>query len=99
MRAPFIRPKGITMNDQNPSTPVDESSSKRSLRNPFAKNGDASTDETSKLKTYKSKAKTVLAVVGAVTVASVVVGAVAKKKNVSGVEVSLPDVDVTSNDV
>ena len=72
-------------------------SPKRSIHNPFAKS-DTTTD-TSKLDNIKSKTKTVLAIVGAVTIASVAAGAIAKSKGVNSVEVNLPSVDAASDDV
>lgn len=57
----------------------------------------ASTGETSsKLNSIKEKAKTGLAIVGVVSVAGVVAATVAKKKSAK-VELTLPDVDVTTD--
>lgn len=83
------------MNDQTTSETAAPSDSKRSIRHPFVKNDNTHSDTTSKLKTIRSKAKTVAAVVGVVALAGVVAGSVAKKKNVNSVAVTLPDVDVT----
>lgn len=75
------------MNDQNPEVTPDNVAQKSRFRNPFRNS------ETS----IKEKTKTVLAAVGVLTVAGVVVGTVAKRRGVTGVEVSLPDVDVTAD--
>lgn len=85
------------MTNEN-STPIetDAPKQKRSLRNPF-KTNDTTTD-TSKLDNIMSKSKTVLAVVGAVTVVSVASGVIAKRKGIDSVEVNLPSVD-TDTDV
>lgn len=57
----------------------------------------SASDETSKPKsTLGQKAKNVAAVIGAVTVVGVAAAAIAKKKSV-GVEVTLPDLDVTTD--
>lgn len=79
--------------ETNPTETTD--SPKRGLRNPFAKS-DATTD-TSKLDSIKSKTKNVLAVVGAVTLVGVAAGAVAKRKNVDSIEVTLPSVDADTD--
>lgn len=86
------------MSTETNSTEPTTEPQKRGLRNPFTKKNDTPTD-TSKLDNIKSKTKTVLAVVGAVTVVSVVAGAVAKRKGVDSVEVNLPSVDADSTDV
>jgi len=85
------------MNDQNPETSVPTDSPKRSLRDRIAGRV-ATTDNASKPKsTIGQKAKTALAVVGGVTLVGVVAGFVTKKKSAK-VEVTLPDVDVATED-
>lgn len=84
------------MNDQNSETLVSTESKPR-LRDRL-KRSETPSDAPSKPKTtIGQKAKNAAAVVGVVTVVGVTAAAVAKKKSAK-IEVTLPDVDVTTTD-
>jgi hypothetical protein len=84
------------MNDQNPETIV-PTDSKPNWRDRIAGRV-ATSDQASKPKSnFGQKAKTALAVVGGVTLVGAAAGFVTRKKSAK-VEVTLPDVDVTTED-
>lgn len=84
------------MNDQNPTETVAPTESKPRLRDRLTRSN--TTDATPKTKSsFKDKAKNVAAVVGVVTVVGVVAAAVTKRKS-ARVEVTLPDVEVSTQD-
>lgn len=85
------------MNDQNNTETVAQTDPKPGWRNRIARNA-APEGETSKPKsTIAQKAKNVAAVVGVVAVVGTVAAVVANKKSAK-VEVTLPDVDLTTQD-
>lgn len=85
------------MNDQNPTETVASTESKSRLRDRLARSN-RPVNVTSKPKSsIAQKAKNAAAVVGVVTVVGVVAATVTKRKSAK-VEVTLPDLDITTQD-
>lgn len=86
------------MNDQNPTEDVAQTETKPRIKDRILRRTDAPADAESKPKsTIAQKAKNAAAVVGVVTVVGVAAAAIAKKKSAK-LEVTLPDVDLTTQD-
>lgn len=84
------------MNDQNPTETVPTETKPR-IRDRFQRSHTTEGETSKPKRTLREKAKNVAAVVGVVTVVGVVAATVAKKKSAK-VEVTLPDLDVTTSD-
>lgn len=85
------------MNQQNPTETNTSNAHKPTFRERLARTP-ADPNATSKSSSLKEKAKTVAAVVGVVSVAGVIAASAANKRRAK-VEVTLPNVDVTTTDV